>query len=155
MFVYGTLKRNQPNHHVLQTGGEGLAELGLNPRTFKPAKFLGAGHTISKYPLVIASKFNIPYLLDKSEIGHQIQGEIYEVNETLLKILDDFEEHPNYYRRREEEIEWKNCQKIKCWVYFLPKFKEEMLKLEFLSDYNSIGDKAYCSEENITNIEDI
>ena len=51
MFVYGTLKRGQPNNHFMHDTESGHAE------------FVGTGHTTEQYPLVIAGKYNIPYLL--------------------------------------------------------------------------------------------
>lgn len=156
VFVYGTLKSGEPNHYVLQNGGKGLQELKLD--NFQAAQFVSKGKTIQKYPLVIASKWNIPYLLDKKNTGNEIQGEIYSVNQTLLAILDDFEGHPGYYCRRQEPIQVEEKKPpLNCWTYFLPKFKEKMLELPFLSDYKSLGDhgKPYCSEEDTDNIEDI
>lgn len=58
VFVYGTLKQGQPNHHVITGCKEGKYTL------------LGQGRTVSKWPLVIASPFNIPYLLDIEGEGH-------------------------------------------------------------------------------------
>lgn len=59
MFVYGTLKRNEPNHHILAKEDNGFSE------------FVGTAVTETKYPLVIASKWNIPFLLDtKTAQGH-------------------------------------------------------------------------------------
>ena len=60
-------------------------------------KFITAAQTVIKYPLVIASKYNIPFLLDHPGFGHLIQGEVYEVDDLLLQILDDFEGHPEFY----------------------------------------------------------
>ena len=108
--------------------------------------------------MVIASKHNIPYLLDKPEVGQIILGEVYSVNDVLFKILDDFEGHPNYYLRREEPIRLKKDNSIvKCWTYFLPTFKEEMLKLPFMNNYSSTGDHGRpCSyDDDISDIEDI
>ena len=135
VFVYGTLKQNQPNHYMLQNGGPDLEDFKSSKnQIFQPAQFICKAKTTEKYPLVIASKFNIPYLLDKPGTGHQIQGEIYQIDDLLLKILDDFEGHPNYYLRRKESV-MHNLSKEKCWTYFLPKFKVELLELQFLSDY--------------------
>ena len=53
VFVYGTLKRNQPNHHYLST-----------------AEFITEATCCQKFPLVIASKYNIPFAIDKPGIGH-------------------------------------------------------------------------------------
>ncbi len=57
VFVYGTLKKGEPNHHWLTNQDHGSA------------KFVGAGTTKELYPLVIASKYNIPFLLDKPGTG--------------------------------------------------------------------------------------
>ena len=139
VFVYGTLKQDEPNHYMLQNGGPDLEDFKSSKnQTFQPAKFICKAETLQKYPLVIASKFNIPYLLDKPGTGHQIQGEIYQIDDLLLKILDDFEGHPNYYLRRKESVMHLSTDAAKaekCWTYFLPKFKVELLELQFLSDY--------------------
>lgn len=58
VFVYGTLKRNQPNNHHLNEMKNGRAV------------FRSAATTIGKYPLVISTKYNIPFLLQKEGIGH-------------------------------------------------------------------------------------
>lgn len=79
VFVYGTLKKSnkqslgkdflkiglmillnldQPNHKVLLNDVNGQA------------KFICIARTLQKWPLVIASQYNIPYLLEKPETGH-------------------------------------------------------------------------------------
>ena len=71
VFVYGTLKQDEPNHYMLQNGGPDLEDFKSSKnQTFQPAKFICKAETLQKYPLVIASKFNIPYLLDKP--GHGV-----------------------------------------------------------------------------------
>lgn len=58
VFLYGTLKRGEPNHELIRDTANGYA------------KFLGIGKTKNKYPLVIATRFNIPFLLHKPGVGH-------------------------------------------------------------------------------------
>lgn len=58
VFVYGSLKRGQPQENVMTDESNGKAT------------FVGRGKTVSKYPLVIGSKFNIPYLLLKEGVGN-------------------------------------------------------------------------------------
>lgn len=58
IFVYGTLKRGEPNNGILLNSTNGHA------------KFKGIGKTFNKYPLVIATKYNIPFLLKKPGTGH-------------------------------------------------------------------------------------
>ena len=57
VFVYGTLKRNEPNNHWFKE------ENGI-------AKFICTGKTTNKFPLVIGSRYNIPFLLDQPGTGH-------------------------------------------------------------------------------------
>ena len=49
-------------------------------------------------------RYNIPYLLDKPGTGHNICGEVYEVDEKMLGKLDELEDHPTYYERRLEKV---------------------------------------------------
>lgn len=60
VFVYGTLKEGEPNQHWLTNKNNGSAKL------------IGQATTTEKYPLVIASKYNIPFLLDKPGVGKVI-----------------------------------------------------------------------------------
>ncbi|KAK2727073.1 hypothetical protein QYM36_007804 [Artemia franciscana] len=80
VFVYGTLKRGEPNHCWLTDDKNGCA------------KFLMFGKTASKYPLVIGSEYNIPFLLkpyDEFAIGHKnailMRSNAYEEIAKLLK----------------------------------------------------------------------
>lgn len=57
IFVYGTLKKGQPNNFL------------LNDKTKGIAKFLGKAKLIDKYPLVVATNANVPFLLPKKGIG--------------------------------------------------------------------------------------
>lgn len=65
VFVYGTLKEDEPNQHWLTNKDNGFARL------------LGQGTSIEKYPLVIASRYNIPFLLDKPDVGKVLQKLYY------------------------------------------------------------------------------
>lgn len=87
VFVYGTLKTGQPNHRVLLDGAHGRAA------------FRGRAHTLEPYPLVIAGEHNIPRLLNLPGRGHRVFGEVYEVDERMLRFLDEFESCPDMYQR--------------------------------------------------------
>ena len=54
IFVYGTLKKNEPNHSLL---------LSLN------ARFCAQVITVDRWPLIIATKRNVPFLLYTNEAG--------------------------------------------------------------------------------------
>ena len=64
VFVYGTLKRNEPNHHWLTNPEHGVG------------KFLSEGRTKTKYPLIIGTKYNIPFLLHSPGTGHNVKGKM-------------------------------------------------------------------------------
>ncbi|KAL6115226.1 ggact [Pungitius sinensis] len=98
VFVYGTLKKGQPNYHRLFESTNGKAE------------FLASARTSQKYPLVIASEHNIPFLLNIPGQGHRVHGEIYEVDDKMLGFLDDFESVPTMYQRTLVTLE------VKEWV---------------------------------------
>jgi len=66
VFVYGTLKVGFPNHFLLQDQNNGKAT------------FLFRGTTIERFPLIVATEFEIPMMLNKPGTG--------EVN----KLVSDF-----------------------------------------------------------------
>ena len=57
IFVYGTLKKGQPNNYL------------LNDKTRGIAKFLGKAKLTDKYPLVVTTNGNVPFLLPKKGVG--------------------------------------------------------------------------------------
>lgn len=65
VFVYGTLKRNEPNNYWLSRPENGVG------------KFIAEGVTKTKYPLIIATKYNIPFLLYSPRRGHNVKGILY------------------------------------------------------------------------------
>ena len=157
VFVYGSLKKGEPNHPWI-----------TNPKHGK-AKFWAKGQLVRPHPLIISSRYNIPYMLDAPGVGKYVKGafrcsendslvafpvsvtvffspgilgEIYNVDDNMLKSLDVIEDAPNYYIRRQEEIdlvdkEGQVSNPITCWLYILPDFKEELLndETEFLTEY--------------------
>ncbi|XP_013185831.2 putative gamma-glutamylcyclotransferase CG2811 isoform X1 [Amyelois transitella] len=130
VFVYGTLKRNEPNHYWLTKEENGLG------------KFITEGTTKNKYPLIIATKYNIPFLLYSPGNGHYVKGEIYEVDDTMLSKLDILEDHPNYYVREIDDIlvtKGDKKETVKCWVYFLKNFKPELVTWPQMESYSSKG----------------
>ena len=57
VFVYGTLKKGERNEHVM-----------TNPETGKHI-FISAAQMVERYPLIVASKYNIPFLLNRKGEG--------------------------------------------------------------------------------------
>ncbi|KAK5648443.1 hypothetical protein RI129_003335 [Pyrocoelia pectoralis] len=138
VFVYGTLKKDEPNHHWLSNNKSGYS------------KFVCSAETIERYPLIIATKYNVPFLLYSPGNGEFVKGEIYEVDENVLKDLDELEEHPNFYIREEHFVRCVSGTeiKIKVWIYFIKQFKQELLNLPMLENYTSRCDHKYVPRYN-------
>lgn len=94
------------------------------------AVFLGNAKTKEKYPLVASSP--IPYLFNKAGIGHHVEVELYEVEDTGLEILDRFEGHPNFYVRSSIKFVLENGKELEAYVYFISRKREDFtgIKLE-------------------------
>ena len=58
-----------------------------------------------RYPLVKPTVQGIPFFHNVPGVGNQIEGEIYEIDQTRLEHLDVFESYPDFFTRREEVIE--------------------------------------------------
>ncbi|XP_051881792.1 gamma-glutamylaminecyclotransferase-like isoform X2 [Pristis pectinata] len=141
VFVYGTLKKGQPNHHYMIDGTQGKG------------KYCGSGVTAEKYPLVVAGKYNIPFLLDEPGSGQEVSGEIYTIDAQLLQFLDEFESCPELYQRKQVKIrtvEWEASDKmlgvqpdadgmLLCFLYCTNTFDREWLKLPYYSNYDAFG----------------
>ncbi|ANU35287.1 gamma-glutamylcyclotransferase family protein [Vibrio scophthalmi] len=77
VFVYGTLRENESNHHFVGQG-----------------QFLGHHETLPEYTLYDLGAY--PAVVE----GHQvIFGEVYLVNDAMLAELDKLEDVPVEYRR--------------------------------------------------------
>uniref|UniRef100_A0A0G4HRR3 Gamma-glutamylcyclotransferase family protein n=1 Tax=Chromera velia CCMP2878 TaxID=1169474 RepID=A0A0G4HRR3_9ALVE len=93
VFVYGTLKTGQPNHHVMKRLG---------------AVKLGDAQTERRHRLVVGGPYNIPYMFpplhegDNGSGGEQrVDGEVYEVDANAIDFLDEFESAPVMYERKQ------------------------------------------------------
>nr|XP_037277603.1 putative gamma-glutamylcyclotransferase CG2811 [Rhipicephalus microplus] len=92
VFVYGTLKSGETNHRILTDPANGHST------------FLGEAKTLKKWPLVLVSPYEIPCLLPCEGLGHEVRGEVYQVDDRMLEVLDRLESHPDYYVRSQEDI---------------------------------------------------
>ncbi len=99
---------------------------------------VGKGLTVRPYPLIIASRYNIPYLLDAPGKGKNIKGEVYSVDEAMLDALDELEDAPKYYERKVERIIiGEEDEEVECFLYALTDFKDELLDEEFIDEYSA------------------
>ncbi|KAF2900385.1 hypothetical protein ILUMI_05808 [Ignelater luminosus] len=129
IFVYGTLKKGEPNHHWFSIEEDNYY------------KFLCKAQTTERFPLIIATKYNIPFLLYNPGMGNYIKGEVYKINEKVLNNLDSLEKHPSFYVRELYDVKRidANAQNIKAWIYVMKNFKPELLHKPFFDDYSSEG----------------
>lgn len=137
IFVYGTLKRGQPNNYRMFDSANGKA------------KFLASARTTREYPLVIASKYNVPFLLNIPGKGHRVEGEIYRVDDQMLTFLDDFETVPTMYQRTLFKLEVLECadgvEGLKvgsvtdAFVYSTETYQPDWLSLPTYESYDSYG----------------
>lgn len=139
IFVYGTLKKGQPNYPRMLDSANGKAS------------FLGRASTIDKFPLVIAGKYNIPFLLNIPGQGHHVQGEVYSVDDQMLAFLDRFESTPDMYQRTlvklkvEEWVEEAGGAQtpgstMEAFVYSTTTYKPEWVQLPSFENYDAYGD---------------
>jgi len=142
VFVYGTLKNSQPNFHILTNSQNGLSE------------FIAKGKTSNKYPLVIGTRYNIPFLIDRPGTGNFVEGEIYSVDEKVFARLDILEDYPKFYDREIQDIDvGAGKEKIPCWIYILKNFPEKLLNLPHLSEYKNTEEKPYQERsQRVSNI---
>ncbi|XP_023179596.2 putative gamma-glutamylcyclotransferase CG2811 isoform X1 [Drosophila hydei] len=136
VFVYGTLKKGEPNHHWLTSEKNGFSRL------------LAKGKTEIKFPLVIGTRYNIPFLLNKPGVGHNIEGEIYEVDDKMFSNLDVLEEYPRYYDRELQTILTNANEKLDCWLYLIRNYPDSMLSKPLLSSYCNRPNQPY-SEKSV------
>jgi gamma-glutamylcyclotransferase (GGCT)/AIG2-like uncharacterized protein YtfP len=79
VFVYGTLLRDQVNHHLLAG-----------------AEYLGPHRTVPRFALCNLGTY--PGLIQGG--GTAVSGEVYRVDGRTLALIDRLEEQPRLYRRR-------------------------------------------------------
>lgn len=93
LFVYGTLKEGFPNH-VLNQG----------------QRIAGTFRTRQPFPLYVVQlphEDRAPWLVHLPGEGHQVMGQVFEVDEAVLPAMDAFEEVglPTGYMRVQIELD--------------------------------------------------
>ncbi|KAJ6933143.1 gamma-glutamylcyclotransferase [Populus alba x Populus x berolinensis] len=111
VFVYGTLKKDFPNHHLFQ-----------HLISQKEASYVGTCITHQPQPLVIGP-YGIPYMLYlPGSVGHQINGELYSVTAQGLVSLDELEgTGVGHYERRPVQVimrEKRDAAEVDAEAYF-------------------------------------
>jgi gamma-glutamylcyclotransferase (GGCT)/AIG2-like uncharacterized protein YtfP len=119
IFVYGTLKKDFPNHHLLEN-----------------MEYLGNAVTEEKYPM-ISENGQYPYLIDKEGYGKKIEGEVYRINLDILKDMDLIEGYPKHYSRREiKVVVYPACELCwRCTITYFANSEIDYSKYELLSEF--------------------
>ena len=77
----------------------------------------------------------------------KVIGDVFEVDEEMLKRLDKLEGHPHTYERTQIDVDVACCNAIdhspkdargitiSCWAYLFRKFKPELLTLPCMDKY--------------------
>jgi gamma-glutamylaminecyclotransferase len=97
IFVYGTLREGQWNHHLLDS-----------------SKFLGMAKTKMRYALYGSG---VPFLSRADSVSH-VKGEVYAVDDATLRRLDQLEGHPDAYKREQAEVVLQDGTELIAWIYF-------------------------------------
>lgn len=93
--VYGTLR---------QGGEHAMTKLFPDSKFIGRANVSGRLYDLGEYPCLLADEASSP-----------VVGEVYEIDDAILKKLDDYEAESNY-RRRQVEATVGNHQMM-CWIY--------------------------------------
>jgi gamma-glutamylaminecyclotransferase len=97
VFVYGTLKSGQPNHHLLSG-----------------SKRLMTGWTAKRYRMFCNGWFP---MIVPDQSGYFIFGEVYEVSPETLQRLDRLEGVPNHYYRDSCPVVDLGVNRMTAYVY--------------------------------------
>ena len=105
LFVYGTLKRGEPLHHLLEG-----------------ARFLGEGR-VKGYALYDLGDYPAARPAGPQEA---VLGEVYEIEPERLTVLDEVEDE---YRRLRVQVELEDGASLSAWMYVYHTPLPETLRL--------------------------
>ena len=132
MFVYGTLKRGFPNHHLLPS-----------------ATYLGEAASLEPYPLVVASQWFTPTLIAEPGQGLPVRGELYRTDGEGLAELDRLEGRGLSFGFDRSPIEVELASEIMgAWTYTKPRDRIEVIHGDPIAEYSL--DPRYVRGEDRT-----
>jgi gamma-glutamylaminecyclotransferase len=101
-------------------------------------RLLGRCRTCQAYPLVIGGRWFSPILIAEPGSGTRVFGELYQVNNTALTILDRMEgSHlPTGYDRVEVTVETvAKGERLGAWTYVKERARIDVIHSEMLEEY--------------------
>lgn len=123
VFVYGTLLSGMRNHTILRN-----------------AEFKGGGVTADRFSLFAHAAYPAITL----EKRNHIEGELYEVDEHIMKRLDYLEGYdpeniePSLYERKLTSVVDRNGNEVQAWVYYQKDKVPRGMRLYETGNYRNI-----------------
>lgn len=104
LFVYGSLKQGFGNHELLEN-----------------SKYLGSYDTSdANYLMISLGSYPGVIELDGQDNHHYILGEVYEVDDITLAMIDRLEGNGQFYTRKIVQL-YDTDHSFDAWMYLLPK----------------------------------
>ena len=133
VFVFGTLKEGFPNFNIN-----------------KASRVKGAFLTKKRYPLYLIGDRYAPWLVLDEGNGHQIRGQVFEVDDVVLADMDELERinQEDGYRRVElTVISEESGEEMTVFVYGKPleQLHDADIKLELKGEYKLEHARLYLS----------
>jgi len=97
IFLYGTLKRGGCRSHVM-----------------RGQQFVGDARTVAKYRMYNTGSY--PALVE-DEDGIEVEGEVWEVDDECLRVLDAIEAVPDLYERRPVSLTDARMDGVETYIY--------------------------------------
>lgn len=122
VFVYGTLKRGFPNHDDWMLENRFIANVLSHDR----------------FPLVVGGKWFSPIMIAEKGSGQSISGELYEVNDEALAVLDRLESTHlanGYNRIAIKVVVEENEDMVEAWGYVKPRAAIDVIHDTLGSEY--------------------
>jgi gamma-glutamylaminecyclotransferase len=99
VFVYGTLKQGYGNYARILAGN---------------SNFLGTAVTDGKFKMLDSG---FPVLLSVQSGGKHVAGEVFEVNDAVLKRLDQLEGEGSMYDRKLVTVQMESGEFVQAYIY--------------------------------------
>jgi len=116
VFVYGTLKQGNRTRGMQHFGGE--------------AEFIGDATTDADFSMYNLGSFPAAVLNGE----HKISGQVFDVDDDVLEVLDHIEGYPDFYSR--DQI---NTSLGKAWIYHIKDIDEYHGEKIVPSDGNTVS----------------
>jgi membrane protein len=120
LFVFGTLKSGFP----------------LHDRALRGARKLCDCHTVERFPMLVAGPWFAPMMLNEPGTGHQVHGELYDVDPVRLATIDLLESVPEPGNLRVHiEVQTPDGQTVSAFAYVKSAVMAQPAHTELLDRY--------------------